>query len=138
MEHDSPSLLFRLACEHLRASQVVRDPGRGDAERTSRRGAGESGNGRPTTAWHTCSTDTRCSELGGLLVTDAASTGTYLLPAVAIVLGVLVLGETITGTILAGHCPRPGRSGADTPTTICQRWSLARPRTPEAATSPEL
>ena len=46
-------------------------------------------------------TDTRCSELGAL-VTDAASTGTYLLPAVAIVLGVLVLGETITGTILAG------------------------------------
>ena len=28
MEHDSPSLLFRLACEHLRASQVVR-PGVG-------------------------------------------------------------------------------------------------------------
>jgi drug/metabolite transporter (DMT)-like permease len=31
-----------------------------------------------------------------------ASTVTYLLPVVAIVLGVLVLGETITATVLAG------------------------------------
>jgi drug/metabolite transporter (DMT)-like permease len=31
-----------------------------------------------------------------------ASTVTYLLPVVAIVLGVLVLSETITGTVLAG------------------------------------
>ncbi len=32
----------------------------------------------------------------------AASTVTYLLPAVAIVLGVLVLGETVTAASLAG------------------------------------
>ena len=31
-----------------------------------------------------------------------ASTVTYLLPVVAIVLGVVVLGETITGIVLAG------------------------------------
>jgi len=34
-----------------------------------------------------------------------ASTVTYLLPVVAIVLGVLVLGETITATVLAGIAP---------------------------------
>ncbi len=100
MEHDSPSLLFRLACEHLRASQVVRP---GVATLSERVAAARAKAERETydRLAHLL-TDTRCSELDGLLVTDAASTGTYLLPAVAIVLGVLVLGETITGTILAG------------------------------------
>ena len=36
------------------------------------------------------------------MLTAVASTVTYLLPVVAIVLGVLVLGETITATVLAG------------------------------------
>ena len=40
-----------------------------------------------------------------------ASTVTYLLPMVAIVLGVLVLGEGITVTTLAGHRPGPRGSG---------------------------
>lgn len=38
----------------------------------------------------------------GFSPVEVASTVTYLLPVVAIVLGVLVLGETITATVLAG------------------------------------
>jgi len=52
MEHDSPSLLFGLACEHLRTSQLVR-PGvvrliEGSPRREPER------NGKPTIDWPTC------------------------------------------------------------------------------------
>ncbi len=69
MEHGSPSLLFRLACEHLRASQVVRP---GVVTLSGRVAAA-----RAKAERETCDrlahllTDARCSELDGLLVTDA-------------------------------------------------------------------
>jgi drug/metabolite transporter (DMT)-like permease len=44
-----------------------------------------------------------------------ASTVTYLLPVIAIVLGVLVLDETITRISHRGHRIRPARSSAHTP-----------------------
>ena len=44
-----------------------------------------------------------------------ASTVTYLLPVVAIVLGVLVLGESITAITLGGYRLGADRSGPDTP-----------------------
>ena len=40
---------------------------------------------------------------------------TYLLPVVAIVLGILVLGESITVTMLAGIALVLARGSADTP-----------------------
>ena len=46
-----------------------------------------------------------------------ASTVTYLLPVVAIVLGVLVLDESITVTITRRYRPSPGGSSADTSTS---------------------
>ena len=69
MEHDSPSLLFRLACEHLRASQVVRP---GVVTLSERVAAARAKAERETydRLAHLL-TDTRCSELDGLLVTDA-------------------------------------------------------------------
>ena len=69
MEHGSPSLLFRLACEHLRASQVVRPGVVTLSGRVAAAGA--------KAERETCDrlahllTDARCSELDGLLVTDA-------------------------------------------------------------------
>src|SRR5271165_6281486 len=69
MEHDLPSLLFRLACEHLRASQVVRP---GVVTLSERVAAARAKAERETydRLAHLL-TDTRCSELDGLLVTDA-------------------------------------------------------------------
>jgi hypothetical protein len=69
MEHDSPSLLFRLACEHLRASQVVRP---GVVTLSERVAAARAKAERETydRLAHLL-TDARCSELDGLLVTDA-------------------------------------------------------------------
>ena len=53
MEHDSPSLLFRLACEHLRASQVVRP---GVVTLSERVAAARAEAERETyDAWRTCS-----------------------------------------------------------------------------------
>jgi len=69
MEHGSPSQLFRPACEHLRASQVVRP---GVVTLSGRVAAA-----RAKAERETCDrlahllTDARCSELDGLLVTDA-------------------------------------------------------------------
>ncbi len=69
MEHDSPSLLFRLACEHLRTSQVVRPGVVTLIERVAA--------ARAKAERETCDrlahllTDARCTGLGGLLVTDA-------------------------------------------------------------------
>jgi len=69
MEHDSPSLLFRLACEHLRASQVVRP---GVVTLSERVAAARAKAERETydRLAHLL-TDARCSEVDGLLVTDA-------------------------------------------------------------------
>jgi hypothetical protein len=68
MEHDSPSLLFRLACEHLHASQVVRP---GVVTLSERVAAARAKAERETydRLAHLL-TDARCSELDGLLVTD--------------------------------------------------------------------
>jgi TnpA family transposase len=69
MEHDSPSLLFRLACEHLRTSQVVRP---GVVTLIERVAAARAKAERETydRLAHLL-TDARCTELDGLLVTDA-------------------------------------------------------------------
>ena len=47
MEHDSPTLLFRLACEHLRTSRVVRP---GPVVLVERVAAARARSGRPMTA----------------------------------------------------------------------------------------
>jgi hypothetical protein len=69
MEHDSPSLLFRLACEHLRTSQVVRP---GLVTLIERVAAARAKAERETydRLAHLL-TEQRCAELDGLLVTDA-------------------------------------------------------------------
>jgi hypothetical protein len=66
---DAPSLLFRLACEHLRASQVARP---GVVTLSERVAAARAKAERETydRLAHLL-TDARCSELDGLLVTDA-------------------------------------------------------------------
>ncbi len=68
MEHDSPSLLFRLACEHLHASQVVRP---GVVTLSERVAAARAKAERETydRLAHLLA-DARCSELDGLLVTQ--------------------------------------------------------------------
>jgi Domain of unknown function (DUF4158) len=68
MEHDSPSLLFRLACEHLRTSQVVRP---GVVTLIERVAAARARAERETydRLAHLL-TDARRAELDGLLVTD--------------------------------------------------------------------
>ena len=69
MEHDSPSLLFRLACEHLCASQVVRPGVVTLGERVAAARAKAERETYDRLAY--LLTDARCSELDGLLVTDA-------------------------------------------------------------------
>ena len=67
MEHDSPSLLFRLACEHLRSSKVVRP---GVVTLLERVAAARAAAVRETsTGWRTCSPRPR-GELDALLVSD--------------------------------------------------------------------
>lgn len=69
MEHDSPSLLFRLACEHLRASKVVRPGVVMLIERVAAARARAEQETYDRVA-HLL-TDARCAELDGLLATDA-------------------------------------------------------------------
>ena len=69
MEHDSPKLLFRQACEYLSSSRLVR-PGvvQHPGARRGRAGAGKEGDlgaGRPALL-----TERRCAELDGLLAVD--------------------------------------------------------------------
>ena len=73
LEHDSPSLLFRPACEHLRASQVVRP---GVVTLSERVAAARAKAERETydRLAHLLA-DARCSELDGLLVVTDAEIG---------------------------------------------------------------
>jgi len=68
MEHDAPSLLFRLACEHLRSSKVVRP---GVVTLLERVAAARAAAQRETydRLAHLLS-ETRRAELDGLLITD--------------------------------------------------------------------
>lgn len=50
---------------------------------------------------------------------------TYLLPVVAIVLGILVLGESITAIVLVGGSFGAGGRGADTPVPVVRRGDLS-------------
>jgi len=69
MEHDSPSLLFRLACEHLRTARVVRP---GPVKLLERVASARARAGRETYDRVThLLTERRCAELDALLVTAA-------------------------------------------------------------------
>jgi Domain of unknown function (DUF4158) len=69
MEHDSPGLLFRLACEHLRSSRVIRPGPVWLAERVA--AARAAAKTETFTRVEHLLTRQRASELDGLLTIDA-------------------------------------------------------------------
>jgi hypothetical protein len=73
MEHDSPKLLFRLACEYLSSSRLVRPGVVSILERVA--AARERAREETTALLTPVLTGRRCAELDGMLVVDPARPG---------------------------------------------------------------
>ena len=73
MEHDSPELLFRLACEYLSSSRLVRPGVVSILERVA--AARERAREETTALLTPVLTGRRCAELAGMLVVDPSRPG---------------------------------------------------------------